>query len=259
MLDNPFNLPESFEEGYEPYHVPKQYKNWLVISDLHVPYHNISALTECLNYGIQKNIDAILINGDGMDCYQLSRFNPDPRNRSLKDEIAAFGQILDTLRGIAPVFWKLGNHEERLEKLLIRNAPVLIGIEEFELNTLLKCGERNVEVIKDQRIVYIGKLPVLHGHELNMAATSVNPARTLFLRTKKSALCSHLHQSSSHNEPTIDNHLISTWSTGHLGDPHPKYARNNKWNHGCARIEVDADGDYEVINLRLINNKLFRS
>lgn len=255
---NPFNLPESFEESYEHYHVPPQYKNWLVMSDLHVPYHNIGAISECLNYGIQKKIDAILINGDAMDCYQLSKFNPDPRQRSLKEEVAALSDFLDIITKIAPVFWKLGNHEERLEHLLIRNAPVLLGIEEFQLENLLHTRARNIEVIKDQRIIYIGHLPVVHGHELQMKGVSVNPARSLFLKTKKSALCGHLHQTSSHNEPTIDGKLISTWSTGHLGDPHPKYARINKWNHGCARIEVDDTGNFEVINLRLIGNKLFR-
>ena len=262
MLDtqnNPFNLPESFEESFEHYHVPKQYKNWLVLSDIHCPYHSIKALTECLNYGIQKNIDAILINGDGMDCYQLSKFNPDPRKRNFKEELDAFGQLLDILRGIAPVFYKTANHEMRYEKLLITKAPELLGVAEFELANLLHLGERKIEMIKDDRIIYVGKLPVIHGHEVHLAGVSVNPARSLFLKTKKSALCGHLHQTSQHCETTIDGKLITTWSTGHLSDPHPLYARINKWNWGAARIEVDDEGNFEVINLRLQGNKLFRS
>jgi len=259
MLDNPFNLPESFEESFEHYNVPKQYKNWLIISDLHFPYHNIRSITETLNYGIAKNIDAILINGDGMDCYQLSKFNPDPRKRNTKEEIDAFGQFLSICSLIAPTFYKLGNHEERLERLLIRNAPVLLGIEEFELETLLKCGERKIEVIKDQRIIYIGHLPVLHGHEVHLAGVSVNPARSLFLKTKKTAICGHLHRTSQHNETALDGKLISTWSVGHLGEEHPEYARINNWNHGCARVEVNDAGEFEVINLRINGNKLFRS
>jgi len=262
MLDtqnNPFNLPESFEESFEHYHVPKQYKNWLVMSDLHFPYHSIRAITECLNYGIQKNIDAILINGDGMDCYQLSKFNPDPRKRNLAEEIDAFGQFLDIIRKIAPVTWKLANHEERTERLLITKAPEFLGIPEFQLENLLKCGERKIDVVKDQRIIYVGKLPVVHGHEVKLSNVSVNPARSLFLKTKKSALCGHLHQTSQHCEMTIDDKMITTWSTGHLGESHPMYARINKWNEGCARIEVDDEGNFEVINLRLQGNKLFRS
>jgi len=259
MSDNPFNLPASFETEFEHYYFPKQYKNILLLSDIHAPYHNIRALTESLDYGVKKSIDAILLNGDCMDCYSLSKFNPDPRKRNLKEEIDAFGEILDILGKIAPVYYKLGNHEERLERLLIVKAPMFLGVKEFELETLLRCGERKVTVIKDQRIIYVGGLPVLHGHEVRLANVSVNPARSLFLKTKKTAICGHLHRTSNHNETALDGKLISTWSTGHLGEEHPEYARINGWNHGCARIEVDDSGNFEVINLRLQGNKLFRS
>lgn len=258
-MQNPFNLPASFEESFEHYDVPKQYKNWLILSDLHFPYHNIRAITESLNYGIAKGIDAILINGDGMDCYTVSSFPHDPRKRDLSQELESFGQFLDVCRAIAPTFYKLGNHEERLEAFLIRHAPVLLKVEDFELEILLRCGERKIDVIKDQRIIYIGHLPVLHGHEVKLISVAVNPARSLFLKTKKTALCGHLHRTSQHNESALDGKLISTWSTGHLGEAHPKYARINSWNWGCARVEVNNDGDFEVINLRINNNKLFRS
>ena len=57
---NPFKLPEIFEESFEHYYVPKRFKNWLILSDIHLPYHNIAALTESLSYGVGKGIDAIL-------------------------------------------------------------------------------------------------------------------------------------------------------------------------------------------------------
>lgn len=251
MSERNFNLPESFEESYDHYHVPTQYKNWLVLSDLHVPYHNNRAISQMLNYGINKNIDAILLNGDVLDFYMLSKFNPDPRKRDLQQELISLEQLVDVLRNIAPVFYKLGNHEERFEHYMIRNAPVLLHTKEYQLANLLQCYAKNVEIITDQRIVYIGHLPVLHGHEVRLSGVSVNPARSLFLKTKKTALCGHLHRSSQHNETTLDGKLISTWSTGHFGEEHPKYARINNWNHGGARIEVDDSGAFEVINLRL--------
>lgn len=36
------------------------------------------------------------------------------------------------------------------------------------------------------------------------------------------------------------------------------YSLDN-WNHGVARIEKDNNGDFEVINIRLMKNKLFRT
>jgi predicted phosphodiesterase len=260
MPDNPFQLPKSFQESFEPYHCPF-YDNWLIMADLHIPYHNIRAISELMNYGIKKNIKAILINGDMLDCFMLSKFQPDPRKRSFKDELESGKMFLDQLikwTG-AKIFLKLGNHEERLEKMLIIKAPELLDVADFELNILLRLGEKNIEYIKDKRIVHIGKLPILHGHELNIRSAVVNPARTLFLRTHHTSAMAHLHITSQHNEQSLDGKIISTWSAGHLSDPHPHYAPINKWNHGGMRIEVSKDGDFEVINLRLINNKIYHA
>lgn len=254
-----YNLPESFESIYEHFYLPKHLKNTLLLSDGHFPYQNNSAIEEAINYGSVKKVDSILLNGDILDCYMLSKFQPDPRERNFGEEIIAFQMFIKELTRIfhVPIFYKLGNHEERYEKVMISRCAEFLGIPHFEFENVLGCKELGVTVIKDQRIVYAGKLPIFHGHELQMKSVSVNPARTLFLKTHVSSMCSHLHRTSQHTEPSL-NEDITCWSTGHLGEEHPKYARINKWNHGCARIEKDEDGNFEVINVNLTKNKLFR-
>lgn len=253
--------PESFEKDYEHFYLPKHLKNVLILSDIHLPYHHIPALDEAVNYGLAKSIDSVLLNGDVLDCYMLSKFQPDPRERKFAEEILTFQQFVRILKEAfpsAPIYYKLGNHEERYEKLMINRCAEFLGIDRFEFENVLGCKELGLTVIKDQRIVHIGNLPVFHGHELQMKAVSVNPARTLFLKTHVSSLCSHLHRTSQHTEPSLKND-ITCWSTGHLGEKNPKYARVNKWNHGCARIEKDEDGNFEVINVNLTKNPLFRT
>ena len=188
----------------------------------------------------------------------LSKFQPDPRKRSFAEEILGFQLFIKVLQENVTenIFYKLGNHEERYIKMMIIKAPEFLGIASFDFENVLGCRELGVEVIKDQRIVYVGKLPCFHGHELQMKAVSVNPARTLFLKTHSNALCSHLHRTSQHTEPSINEDIVC-YSTGHLGEEHPMYARINKWNHGIARIEKDEEGNYEVINFGLKKNKLF--
>jgi predicted phosphodiesterase len=256
-----YNWPESYEESYEHYILPKHLKNVLILSDLHIPYHHIPAIEEAVNYGIIKKVDSILLNGDVLDCYMLSKFQPDPRQRKFGEEILAFQQFIRTLKEAFPgarIFYKIGNHEERYEKVMITRCAEFLGIPHFEFENVLGCRDLGIDVIKDQKIVYAGKLPIFHGHELQMKAVSVNPARTLFLKTHVSSLCSHLHRTSNHTEPSL-NEDITCWSTGHLGEAHPKYARINKWNWGIARIEKDEEGNFEVINVNLTNNKLFRA
>jgi predicted phosphodiesterase len=256
-----FNWPESSERSYSHFRLPAHLKNILVLSDIHLPYHNIPAIDEAINYGINKKVDSILLNGDILDCYMLSKFQPDPRERKFAEEILTFQAFIKVLKKAVPkatIFYKLGNHEERYEKVMITRCAEFLGIPSFEFENILGCQELGIEVIKDQRIVYCGNLPVFHGHELAMKSVSVNPARTLFLKTHVSSLCSHLHRTSSHTEPSL-NEDITCWSTGHLSEEHPKYARINKWNHGVARIEKDEEGNFEVININLTGNKLYRA
>lgn len=256
---NHYQLPESFETSYEHFHLPKELKNTLLLSDIHIPYHSIQAIEEAINYGLAKNIDSILLNGDILDCYMLSKFQPDPRQRNFGEEIIAFKQFILSLKQTfdVPIFFKLGNHCERYEKVMIIKSPEFLNIPYFDFENVLGCTAMGVTVIKDQRIVYAGNLPIFHGHEIKLQSINVNPARSLFLKVHATAICSHLHRTSSHTEPSLKED-ITCWSTGHLGESHPRYARINKWNHGCARIEKDEDGNFEVININLTKNKLFR-
>lgn len=253
-----FNLPESFAEDFEHYHLPKDLKNIGIMSDVHLPYHSNDAIEEALNYFITKKVDSILLNGDILDCYMLSKFQPDPRKRSFKEEIESFREFIQILKDNVThrIFYKLGNHEERYEKIMISKAPEFLDLETFDFGNVLKLNDLGIKLITDQRIIYAGNLVILHGHELGMKSVNVNPARSLFLKTHVSALCSHLHRTSQHTEPSLKED-INCWSTGHLGEEHPKYARINKWNHGIARVEKDESGNFEVINFPLKRNKMF--
>lgn len=253
-----YNLPESFEESYEHFKLPKGLKNTLVLSDIHIPYQHNPAVEMAIDYGLSKNIDSILLNGDVIDCYQLSKFQPDPRKRHFKDEIESFREFIKVLKDVfnVPIYYKLGNHEERYERIMIERCAEFLELPEFEFENILGADNLGVTVIKDQRIIYVGKLPVFHGHEVKLLSTGVNPARSLFLKIHSSGLCGHLHRTSQHTEPSIKEDIVC-WSTGHLSEEHPKYARNNKWNHGIARIEKNTSGDFEVINFSLKKKNIF--
>jgi len=201
----------------------------------------------------------VILCGDWIDFYGLSRFVKDPRKRSVKDEIEELHEILAIIRNALPgarIIYKLGNHEERLDNYLMVNAPALYGMAEIELESLLKLSELGIEVVKDKRIIKIGHLAIIHGHEyIYSISNPVNPARGLFNRAKKSAICFHHHQTSEHTEPTISGDIITTWSGGCLCGLNPEYMPLNKWNLGFVEIYDDA-GFYRVNNRRIVNYKL---
>lgn len=258
---NPLAMPESDEREFEPFIIPKQYKKILVFNDVHIPYHSVESLNIMLEYAQKEKIDSILINGDLIDFHQLSNFIKDPRKRHLKQELDATKEFLESIKLFMPnvkIFYKIGNHEERLENYLKLKAPELLDLSEYNLDILLRCGEKNIDVIKDKRIIKFGKLNVLHGHELGKAIIQpVNAARGVFLKTKENTLVGHFHTDSKHSEPSLNNNHISCWSIGCLCELHPEYAVINKWVRGFAIIElINESGNFIVETKQIIKNKV---
>ena len=245
---NPYHLPESDEAIYQPYDLKA--KRLLVLSDIHIPYHNIEALTCAFDFAKSEKPDAILLNGDTLDFFGLSRFMKDPKKRSIASELAIFKDFMQILKKTfnAKIFYKMGNHCERYEHFLWMKAHELVGVEEFEIENILKARAEGIEIIKDKRIMKAGDLNIIHGHEFGGSVFSpVNIARGLFLRGKVSAMQGHNHCSSSHVERDMNGGVVKTWSLGCLCELHPAYLPINKWNHGFAIVDIDGK-DFNVRN-----------
>ncbi len=74
---NPLDLPPSQEAHYKAFKLPINHNNILLLSDIHVPYHNIQALTLALKYGLENDVNTILLNGDIIDFYAIMNDNRD--------------------------------------------------------------------------------------------------------------------------------------------------------------------------------------
>lgn len=259
---NPLGLPESDEEEYEhlPYYLSQDCRKVLWLSDVHMPYHSIQALTVAIQKGIDDQVDTIFLGGDILDCYMLSRWEKDPKRRKFHEELELCREFLTRLRQLFPkarIYYKEGNHEERYQIFLRQKAPELQLIEDFRLDILLRFGENRIEWIDEKRTVHLGKLRMLHGHEFGKSVFSpVNPARGYYMKAKKSMIAGHNHQTSEHTEPSLDGDIETTWSTGCLCELHPAYMPLNKWNHGFARIDIDSEGDYSVNNYRIYSGRI---
>lgn len=253
---NPYNLPKSDEAVYEPFKIKA--KRLLILSDIHIPYHSISALTCTFDYAKKEKPDAILLNGDTLDFFGLSRFVKDPKARSIAHELAAFKEFMDVLKKTfnAQIYFKLGNHEERYFHFLWMKAHEIVGVEEFELENIIKARAEGIEIIKDKRIIKAGDLNVIHGHEFGGSVFSpVNIARGLFLRGKVSAIQGHNHQTSEHTESNMNGEIMTTWSSGCLSELNPAYLPINKWNHGFAIVDIDGN-NFDVRNKRILKGKI---
>lgn len=258
---NPYNLPESYEEKREAFVLPKACDNILLISDLHIPYHNIQAITIALDYGKANNVNTIFINGDLIDNHQVSRFETDPKKRSVKQEFDATKQFLVSLRTAFPeaaIYWLKGNHCIRWEKFLLMKVREIWDDEYFQLEERLQLNSVKVKILDDKILVKAGKLSITHGHHIFKGVfTPVNPSRGAFLRAKQSLIVGHLHRASHHPEVDLDGKIISCWSTGCLCELKPNYSPMvSNSQHGFAHIMVEKNGDYTVKNYQIVNGKL---
>ena len=253
---NPWKLPESEESKYDPYILKA--KKLIVLSDIHVPYHSISALNCAFDKIAEEKPDAILLNGDTIDFYGLSRFMKDPRKRSVAHELQALNEFLDVLQQFgAKIIYKLGNHDERYEHYLMHKAPELLGISDFKFENLLRASERKMDVVGEKRIIKANKLNIIHGHEYPSVFSPVNIARGLYMKGKVSAMQGHNHQTSEHTETDMNGKSVTAWSLGCLSELNPAYMPLNKWNHGFAIVDLsDNLEDFHVRNYRINKGKI---
>lgn len=258
---NPYKLPESYEEKRDPFILPTSCNNILLISDLHIPYHNIEAVTIALDYGKKEKVNTIFINGDLIDNHQISKFESDPKKRSVKQEFDATREFLVQLRKAFPkalIYWLKGNHCIRWEKFLYSKVREIWNDDYFFLEERLKLNSVKVKILDDKVLVKAGKLSITHGHHIFKGAfTPVNPSRGAFLRAKQSLIVGHLHRPSHHPETDLDGKIISCWSTGCLCELRADYSPLvGNTMHGFAHIQIAKDGDYTVKNYSIIKGKL---
>jgi predicted phosphodiesterase len=254
-------ISRAMPEPERDWFLPAEIRKPLVLSDMHIPYHSESAIEIALDYGFKNGIDAIYLNGDIIDFYQLSRWRRDPTMPRARVEIEQVGLLLEGLVGLGlPVFYKIGNHEERWNNYLLEQAPELSDLEPFKIKSVLGLDELGIELIASRQKAQFGKLTVIHGHEFGQSFFNpVNPARGLFLRAKTSALAGHNHQKSTHSEANLNGKQMVCHSTGCLCGLSPDYRpfAYTKWNHGAAIVEID-NGYFSVDNFEIVDGRVSR-
>ena len=262
-------LPEPEPSEFRWHELPEDVQRWLIVADLHVPYHDREALTACLGHA-EGSCDGVLILGDGPDAYQLSSFMRDPRKRSFGRELEAWCQVLDAFKslGTKRVVWKAGNHEYRLERYLWAKAAELADLkrvhpggetedgEHFSWPSFCCLEERGIDWIPAGDPIRHHELSLIHGHEWgNRFSSPVNPARGAFLKAHDCTIEAHCHRTSHHVEHTLRERPIACWSIGCLCDLHPVYRPlGNKWNSGFAYLETGSE--WRVENHRVINGEV---
>ena len=253
-------LPESHTKTRTQFTFPTGCLKLGVFGDVHIPYHDNTALETMFTKFEEENVDSLFINGDLLDFYQLSFHEKDPRMVHFKDEIEAGKEFLDYCRSRfpnIPIYYITGNHENRFERYLRIKASELLDMDEFRLDVLLHVAEYKVEFIPFRSKVVFGDYTIEHGDKIP-GAGGVVPARTLLMRLKSNSIVNHFHKSSESSqrvygigEPTT----IKAYSLGCMCDLAPEYMEINEWNHGFA-IMTKIKDKVSVTNYKIEGNTI---
>lgn len=251
-------VPESDKSNWEVHELPDTVSKWLILCDIHFPHHDRQAVCTALEHA-RDNCDGVLLLGDIIDFYQISKFQRDPRERNVdgKDgEIEMVKRFLEGLQTLKPkaIVWKSGNHEMRLPRYLMQNNPEMWRYlaENCDIPHIFSLPQLGVTWIKDNDIIRHHALSILHGHEWhNRNASPVNPARGAFLKAHACTLQGHEHKRSEHGGNSILDDRITCKSIGCLCGLHPTWKPLNEWDHGFAYLI--AGSEWEIENYKIIN------
>jgi predicted phosphodiesterase len=251
-------LPESDAKDIPPFPIDRPGR-YLILSDVHLPCHDVTTINCAVREAKTQGVVGVILNGDILDCHELSRHDKDPKARRYVDELKMGQDFLAYLRGWFPkadIFYKLGNHEARLQPYLWNRAPAFEGMDCLSIESAIEMKKYGVTNIDDKRVIHLGKLHVIHGHEYRGGQGGVNPARWLYLKARAVTLCGHFHRTSEHHANNIADKPEAAWSVGCACGRKPAWLPINEWNAGFCIVEIDRDGGFVVQNKRVLGGKV---
>ena len=137
---NPFDLPDSERGTVSDFILPSRCTEILWLSDIHIPNHDVDALTIALNYGIENKVNTVILGGDLLDNTPFSRFDHKPTSNDARQYFEDAIRFLASLRKHfrdADIFFMEGNHDAWYKKWLITKAPMLFDDQYYQLTERL--------------------------------------------------------------------------------------------------------------------------
>lgn len=233
----------------------------IVISDLHIPYELKTAVNKVLKFIQIFKPDIIFINGDLIDCLDISKFNkPLERHMSLPEEIEEARYFLLQLRSSSPrarIIYIFGNHEFRMESYLSRNARELYGLKGLTLEEQLDTKDLDIDVYNNhtkENFYQYGKLLIGHFNKVNKFGGYT--AKNLLEEKGLSVIQGHTHRLGSSYKRDFDGQK-GAWEGGCLCDLNPKYCNRPNWQTSFITIHKDRKSDqFKVTPVEIIDNRI---
>ena len=254
-LDN-FGIEESIGKEYTSLKITDDFKKVGILSDIHVPYHSLEALTCAIKHLKEEKIDFLVLLGDVLDCYAISKHEKEKDLRDFPREIEMGRNFLQKIRDIfplIPIYYKMGNHENRFQRYLNEQAEEFAGLHELQFEQFFRLDKLNITYVPDWQGIEIADLLLLHGHEL--MAGGMNPSQSTFNKTFCNTIIGHVHRTTSTTKKNGFKEFFHTHSMGCLTQLSPKYYPFAQHNHGFGLVEI-INGKTKVSNIMIKDGRI---
>jgi hypothetical protein len=232
-----------------PQHKPHNTTLVAIANDFHVPFHDERALRLFHGFLKREQPGWLVLAGDFTDFWEISAFDKTPRTgKALMDEIRIGRKILAGFRRVLPrtrITWIEGNHEFRLRKYLIKNAPELYGLTGLSVPELFGLKELGIEYAPCppaaskfvDNFIRVGKLHV--GHWDKVARHGGAAARSLVEDKGVNILQGHTHRFGAHARTTVDGHVLLGVENFCMCARNASYASRPNWQLGFSVLYLD--------------------
>ena len=217
-----------------------------ISSDHQIPFQSDSAIREWIKHISDRRPDKIILDGDVMDCNQLSVFEsaPDP-TRTFKEEVRLTKMFLKTVRQHCPhaeIIYIFSNHEDRYRQKLIYQVPELVEFKEFTLESLLELDSLGIRcVAQEQKAAswigsYVEDQGFYVGHYRKVCGKAGYTASALMDELGVSVVQGHVHRL-AHVFKRIMGKTLQGIESGCMCDLNPDYVLHTNWENGYVDIE----------------------
>ncbi len=232
-------------------------KTWVVINDLQVPFQDRKALGNVLDFVDDLKPHGIILNGDIVDCYEISDFSKNPLTvASLGQEVAEAGALMARLaRHTKRRMWLGGNHEDRLRRYMWKNAAALARLPGEDFYTKFRLRDSGFSWMEYGELFELGKLWVTHGSLISKH--SAYTAKLTFEKYGSSTLVGHTHRLGVFYRRDVRG-VHAAYENGCLCLLTPEYDSFPNWQQGFSVVHVDErTGCFNVQQIPVLPGGMF--
>jgi len=234
----------------------KDFTTIVFASDFHIPYEDkkvVKLFFKFLDLN-KREIDYLILGGDIIDFYSLSRFNKDPRRAlEIQDDLDKVFDFMTTCGRLVPnakIKYLCGNHEKRLRTFKWSKVPEFAYLRCLEPEKLFRLNELDIEWIP-KRWNY-KKLWFIHGDKLSRHSGWT--AQKMRAEYGTNVICGHSHRTGKSNRTDLSGNY-GGWESGCLCDLNPEYMEGiADWQQGMSVVQYYRDKIFYVHNIDIVKH-----